>query len=62
MDRQYRVSTTHWACGNVVALAGAHVAVELAVDEGVEVATVAKMIEALHEGGNPSPTKKLPAE
>lgn len=62
MDRQFGVPAAHRADGNVTAHTSPQIAVELTVDERVEVATVAEMIEVHHAGGNPTSTRILPAE
>lgn len=62
MDRQFGVPAAHRADGNVTAHTTPRIAVELTVDERVDVAAVAEMIEVYHAGGNPTSTRMLPAE
>lgn len=62
MDRQFGVPAAHRADGNVTAHTTPQLAVELTVDERVDVAAVAEMIEVHHTGGNPTSTQMLPAE
>jgi len=38
------------------------VAFEFAIDERIDVAAIAEMIERRHAGGNPMPSRMLPAE
>lgn len=62
MDCQFGVPAAHRADRNVIARTTPQVAVELTVDERVEVAAVAEMIEVHHAAGNPTSTQMLPAE
>ena len=62
MDRQFGVPAAHRADGNVIAHTSPQFAVELTVDERVDVAAVAEMNEVHHAGGNPTSTWMLPAE
>ena len=62
MDRQFGVPAAHRASSNVTAYATPQIAVELTVDERVDVAAVAKMTEVHHAGGNPTSTQMLPTE
>ena len=62
MDRQFGTPVTHRAVGNVIANPALQSAVELAVDERVEVAAEAEVIEVHHAGRNPTSTQMLPAE
>ncbi len=56
------ISRTHRACGDMAGHAPAQVPVEFAVDERVEIAAIAEMVEAHHGGGNPVPGRLLPGE
>lgn len=62
MDRQFGVPTAHRADRNVFAHTTPQVSIELTVDECIEVAAIAEMIEVHHEGGNPRSLRMLPAE
>jgi len=62
MDRQFRISVAHRTDCNVDAHASPQVSVEFTVDERIEVAAIAEMIEAHHAGGNPTWPRMLPAE
>ncbi len=62
MDRQFGIPVAHWAGGNVLAHATPKVSVEFTVDERIEVAAIAEMIEGHHAGGNPTSPRMLPRE
>ena len=62
MDRQFGVPAAHRADGNVTAHTTPQLAVELTINESVDVAAVAEMIEVQHAGGNPTSLRMLPAE
>ena len=62
MDRQLGILAAHRAGGNVISYSTPQVAVELTVDERVDVAAVAEMFQVHHAGGNPTSTQMLPAE
>ncbi len=56
------VTSAHGALGHVVADPSTQLTDQLAVDERVDVAPVAEVIEAEHAGGNPATTVLLPGE
>jgi len=62
MDRQSGIPAAHRADRNVLADTTPQVSVEFAVDERVDVAAIAEMIEVQHAGGNPTLLRMLPAE
>jgi DNA-binding phage protein len=62
MHRQLGTSRAHRTVGDVVCDPTSQPPVELAVDERVEVAAEAEMVDAHHGGGNPSCERLLPAE
>ncbi len=62
MDRQFGVPAAHRADGNVTAHTTPQIAVEFTVDERVDVAAIAEMVEVHHADGNPTSTQMLPAE
>lgn len=62
MHGQLGVNATHRTLGDVIGDVSMQFAIELAVDERVEVAAVAKMVEAHHGGGNPIDERLLPGE
>lgn len=62
MHRQLSIPVAHRADGNVVTHSTPDVAVELPIDERIEVAPVAEMVQVHHAGGNPMSTQMLPAE
>lgn len=62
MDRQFGIPAAHRANGNMLAHTTPQVAVELTVDERVDVAAIAEMIEVHHAGGNPTALRILPVE
>ena len=62
MDRQSGIPTAHRADRNVVAQTTPQVPVEFTVNERIDVAAIAEMIEVHHAGGNPTSLRMLPAE
>jgi hypothetical protein len=62
MDRQFCISAAHRAHGNVTTHTTPQATVELAVNERIEVAAVAEMIEVHHTCGNPTMPQMLPTE
>ena len=62
MDRQFGIPVAHRADCNVIAHTTPQVSAEFTVDERIEVAAIAEMIEAHHAGGNPTSLRMLPAE
>ncbi len=62
MDRQFGSPAAHRANGNVLAHTTPQAAVEFTVDERVDVAAIAEMVEVHHSVGNPTSTQMLPAE
>ncbi len=53
MHGHHRIPPAHAALDDVIAHSLAQLAVEFAIDEGVEVAPVAQVVEVHHVGGNP---------
>jgi len=62
VDRQLGVAAAQRTHGDMTAHPYSQIAVELAVHERIEIATVAEMSERHHGGGNPTPTEILPGE
>ena len=62
MDRQFGIPVAHRADRHVLADTTPQVSVEFTVDERVDVAAIAEMIEVHHAGGNPTSLRMLPAE
>jgi len=62
MDRQFRISVAHRADRNVLTHTSPQVCGEFTVDERVDIAAIAEMIEVHHAGGNPTSLRMLPAE
>jgi len=62
MDRQFRISVAHRADRNVLTHTSPQVCGEFTVDERVDMAAIAEMIEVHHAGGNPTSLRMLPAE
>ncbi|MEO8264570.1 MAG: hypothetical protein ABI706_03570 [Ilumatobacteraceae bacterium] len=62
MDRQFGIPAAHRADRHVPAHTPPQVSVELTVDERIDVAAIAEMIEVHHAGGNPTSLRMLPAE
>ena len=62
MDRQFGIPVAHRADRHVLADTTPQVSVEFTVDERVDVAAIAEMIEVHHAGGNPTSPRMLPAE
>mgnify|MGYP001275823054 FL=1 len=62
MDGQFGIPAAHRTDGNVLAHTSPQVSVEFTVDERIDVAAMAEMIEVHHAGGNPTSPRMLPAE
>ena len=62
MDRQSGIPIAHRADRNVVAHTTPQTSVEFTVDERIDIAAIAEMIEVHHAGGNPTSLRMLPAE
>lgn len=62
MHGQLGIPATHRTFGDMVGDTAPEPAVELAIDEGVDVTAVAEVVDAQHAGGNPLPDRLLPAE
>jgi hypothetical protein len=62
MNGRYGITATHRAGGDMVGHSAPKPAVELTVDECVEVPAVAEMVHAHHGGENPLDERLLPAE